>query len=231
MALAKSPQPIIWNVSNTGKLLGVTYIPEENVGAWHQHDTDGVFESCTTVAEGNEDALYMIIRRTIGGVQKRYVERLASRRFTDAADAFFVDCGLTYVGAPATVLSGLDHLEGKTVSILGDAAVFPQQVVVGGQITLDQEVSKAHIGLPITADLQTLPLAFEAQAFGQGRAKNVTQVWLRIFASSGIFAGPDFDKLTEVKIRTTEPYGSPPSLKTGEVSVNVAGGWADSGQV
>lgn len=231
MTLARSPQPVVWAVSDTGKLLGLTYIPEENVASWHQHDTDGVFESCCCVAEGNEDALYVIVKRTINGATKRFVERLVSRRFTDPADGFFVDCGLTYVGPPATVLTGLGHLEGKVVSILGDAAVRPQQTVVGGSITLDQEASKAHVGLPIVADLQTLPLAFEAQAFGQGRVKNVNKVWLRVFSSSGIFAGPDFDRLTEAKIRTTEPFGSPPALKTGEIGIALSPAWADSGQV
>jgi len=231
MCLAKSPQPIIWLISNTGKLLGLTYVPEQNIGAWHQHDTDGVFESCCAVAEGNEDALYVVVRREIEGQDVRFVERLASRRFSTAEDAFFVDCGLTYLGAPATVITGLDHLEGKTVSILGDASVRPPQVVTGGQVTLDQAASKVHVGLPITADLQTLPLAFEAQAFGQGRQKNVTQVWLRVFNSSGIFAGPSFSRLTEAKIRTTEAFGSPPSLKSGEIGLNVTGAWAENGQV
>lgn len=232
MTLAKSPQPIIWSVSSAGVLLGLTYIPEENIGAWHWHDTiNGVFESCCTVAEGSEDALYVVVRRTINGQTKRFIERFVSRRFSDPEDAFFVDCGLTYVGPPTDTLSGLDHLEGETVSILADASVRPPQVVVGGSITLDQEASKAHVGLPIEADLKTLPLAFEAQAFGQGRVKNVTKVWLRVFGSSGIFAGPDFNRLTEAKIRTTEPFGSPPSLKTGEVSLNITGAWADSGEV
>lgn len=231
MAFAKSPQPIVWFVSDSGKLLGLTYVPEEKIAAWHQHDTDGTIESCCTVAEGAEDALYLVVNRTIGGVTKRYIERLASRRFTDPADAFFVDAGLTYVGAPTLVLTGLGHLEGKTVSILGDASVRPQAVVVGGSITLDQEASKAQVGLQITADLQTLPLAFEAPALGQGRMKNVNKVWLRVFASSGIFAGPQFDRLTEAKIRTTEPFGAPPALKTTEISINLTNEWATSGQV
>ena len=230
-AFAKSPQPIVWFVSSTGKLLGLTYVPEEKVGAWHQHDTDGTFESCCCVAEGTEDALYVIVNRTIGGVTKRYVERLASRQFLTPADAFFVDAGLSYNGAPTSVLSGLNHLEGKTVSILGDASVRPPQKVVGGTVTLDQPASKAQVGLPITADLQTLPLAFEAQAFGQGRVKNINKVWLKVVASLGIFAGPQFDRLTEAKIRTTEPFGSPPNLQTTEISINLTNEWASSGAV
>jgi hypothetical protein len=233
MAYAKAPQPMVWFVSTSGRLLGLTYVPEQQVGAWHWHDTDGVFESCTVVAEGGEDALYCVIRRTINGNSVRYVERMASRQFTDQADAFFVDAGATYSGVPADVISGLDHLEGKTVSILADGAVHPQRVVTGGSITLDIEASAVQIGLPIEADLQTLPLAVQLQdgSFGQGRFKNVNKVWLRVYRSSGIFVGPSASELTEAKQRTTENYGTPPALKSEEIPIVLTPSWADSGQI
>lgn len=232
MAYAKAPQPIVWFVSSSGKLLGLTYVPEQQVGAWHWHDTDGVFESCATVAEGGEDRLYCVIRRTVNGSSVRYIERMASRQFVDQADAFFVDCGATYSGAPATTISGLTWLEGKTVSILADGAVCPQRTVVGGQITLDNAASKVQVGLPITADLQTLPLAAQIDSgFGQGRFKNVNKVWLRVYRSSGIFAGPSETELTEAKQRTTEAYGTAPALKSEEIPIMITPAWADSGQV
>lgn len=232
MAYAKAPQPVCWYVSDSGNLLGLTYVPEQQVGAWWWCDTDGAFESCAVVAEGNEDVLYVIVNRAINGVTKRYVERMASRRFATQADAFFVDAGLTYSGAPATVMSGLSHLEGKTVSILADGAVFPQQVVVGGQITLPNAASKVQVGLPITADLQTLPLAMQIDgSFGQGRQKNVNKAWLRVYKSGGIFVGPDEGSLKESKPRSNEPYGTPPALKTEEIMVMTTPTWADSGQV
>lgn len=234
MAYAKSPQPVVWCVSSNGKLLGLTYVPEQNVLAWHQHDTLGLFESVAVVAEGAEDALYVVAKRSIDGADVRYVERMAyrPRGFADPADAFFVDAGVQYNGAPVTTITdGLDHLEGATVAILGDGAVRPPQVVTGGVIVLDQPASKLSIGLPITADLQTLPLAFEAGALGQGRQKNVNKVWLRVVSSAGIFAGPTFGKLTEFKNRTTEPYGSPPALRTEEVGIMVSPTWDDGGQI
>lgn len=232
MAYAKAPWPIVWCVSSGGKLLGLTYVPEQQVGAWHQHDTDGAFESCAVVAEGAEDVLYCVVRRTINGAQVRYIERMASRQFIDQQDGFFVDAGLTYRGVPSDTISGLGHLEGATVSILADGAVHPQRVVTGGSITLDNEAGVVHVGLPITADLQTLPIAAPIDnGYGQGRFKNVNKAWLRVFRSSGIFIGPDSDKLTEAKQRTTEPYGAPPALKSEEIQVMLTPSWADSGQV
>lgn len=232
MAYAKAPIPLVWFVSTSGKLLGLTYVPEQTVGAWHQHDTDGEFESCAVVAEGQEDVLYVVVRRTIGGVQKRYVERQATRSIEDPADAFFVDSGATYEGSPADQITGLSWLEGKTVSILADGAVHPQRVVTGGAVSLDVEASKVQIGLPYVSDAQTLPFAAQMDnGFGQGRLKNVNRAWLRVFKSSGIFAGPSADRLTEAKQRTTEPYGSPPSLKSQEIQLDITPSWADAGQV
>ncbi|MGU3629838.1 hypothetical protein [Comamonas sp. C24C] len=231
VAYSKAPQPIVWAVSSNGNLLGLTYVPEQQIGAWHRHDTDGVFESVAAVAEGVEDVLYAVIRRTVNGQQVRYVERQRTRVFDTQADAFFVDSGLTYTGAPATTISGLGHLEGKTVSILGDGSVRPRKTVTAGAITLDQAASVVHIGLPITSDIQTMPLAIEIQGFGQGRVKNINKVFPRVFASSGIFAGPSFDSLTEFKQRTTEPYGSPPSPKTQEIEIVVQPAWQDGAQI
>ena len=163
-------------------------MPEQQVGAWHQHDTfQGTFESCAVVAEGNEDVLYVVVRRNLGGTLKRYVERMAPRQFAAQADAFFVDSGLTYSGTPVTTLSGLSHLNGQIVSILADGAVHPQRQVEGGSITLDEPASVVHVGLPISADVQTLPAAAGVDSgYAQGRAKNVNKIWMRVYRSEGL---------------------------------------------
>ncbi|MBW7929806.1 MAG: hypothetical protein H3C57_00660 [Gammaproteobacteria bacterium] len=234
MCYAKAPTPIAWFVTASGRLLGLTYVPEQQVGAWHWHDTDGWFESCTTVAEGDEDVLYCVVRRKVGGYMRRFIERMASRRFGAQQDAFFVDSGVRYSGAPTATVSGLNHLAGKTVSILADGAVMPQkEVPVGGTVNIGVEASVVQVGLPIEADMQTLPLAIQLQdgSAGQGRVKNVNQVWLRVLRSSGIFAGPDADNLVEAKQRTTENYGEPPALKSDEINIRLSPSWAASGQV
>lgn len=233
MAYAKAPQPVCWFTSTSGKLLGFTYVPEQQVGAWHQHDTfSGAFESCAVVAEGNEDVLYVLVRRNLGGQTKRYVERMASRQFLNQSNAFFVDSGLTYSGVPVSTISGLGHLEGQILSILADGAVHPPRQVVGGSITLDEPAGIVHAGLPIVADIETLPVAAGVDSgYAQGRAKNVNKVWLRVYRSSGVFVGPSTDHLTEAKQRTVEDYGLPPALKSDEIEVMLTPTWGQSGQV
>ena len=227
LAYSRAPDSIAWAVRDDGTLLGLTYVPDQQVYGWHAHDTDGEFESVCVVPENNEDVLYAVVRRTIGASQLRYIERLHTRMLVDLEDAFFVDSGLTYSGAPATTISGLTHLEGKTVDILADGAVEARQVVTGGQVVLGTAASLVHIGLPITADLRTLPLAMEgAQAAGQGTVKNVNKVHLRVSQSSVIKAGPTFDRLREYPARAvTDPYGSPPALRDGELALTIDPSW------
>lgn len=231
MAYAKAPYPIAWFVNSDGTLLGLSYAPAQKVSAWHHHDTDGKFESVCTVTEGSESVLYAIVNRTVNGRQVRYVERLHSRQVNALTDSFFVDCGVLYSGAAVNTVSGIHHLEGKTVSILADGAVQPQQVVAGGSITLPVAASVIAVGLPITADMQTLPFSFMTEGYGQGRAKNVNKIWLRLHNSSGLSAGPTFDDLVQYKQRTTEPFGAPPNMVTGEVEIDLPPSWGQDGSV
>jgi hypothetical protein len=233
VAYSRAPVPTLWAVRSDGALLGLTHVPEQQVYGWHQHITDGVFESVCVVSEGLEDVLYTVVRRTVNGRNVRYIERLQSRQFVDLADAFFVDSGLTYDGAPVSSVSGLWHLEGKQVQILADGAVHPARTVSGGSITLDGPYSTIHVGLAYSSDLQTLPLAFEGTpAAGQYLRKNVNGVALRITQSNLVKAGPSFGKLTEAPARDhTDFYGSPPALKTGELRFAISPSWNSDGSV
>jgi len=233
LAFVSAPYQILWCVSSNGNLVACTYVPEQQVAGWHHHSTlNGTFESVCAVGEGDEDAVYVIVNRTINGQQTRYVERMHTREFATQADAFFVDAGATYNGAPVdTITTGLDHLEGETVSILADGGVLPQQVVTGGAITLQFPASTITVGLPLVAQLQTLPATLQIDAFGAGRVKNVNKAYLRLVDSSGMQIGPSFDNLTQIKIRTTEPYGTPPALQTGEIEQLLPASWQQDGSV
>lgn len=233
LAYVRAPVPTLWAVRSDGTLLGMTYVPEQQVYGWHQHVTDGTFESVCVVSEGLEDVLYVVVRRTIASRTVRYIERLQSREFTAQEDAFFVDSGLTYDGSPVSTVTGLWHLEGKAVQILADGAVHPSRTVSGGSITLDDTYSVIHVGLAYTSDLKTLPLALENRAAaGQYLTKNVNGVALRVTQSSLVKAGPSFAKLTEFPARDhTDPYDSPPALRTGELRFAIGPNWNADGAV
>ena len=233
LAYAKTPNKIIWAVRSDGTLLGLTYLPEHDVLGWHEHDTDGLFESVACVKEGNEHALYAVVQRTINSRTVRYIERMHTRQIATPADSFFVDAGLTYDSTAATTISGLWHLEGESVAVLADAAEVTGLSVSAGAITLPTAAGVVQIGLPITADVKTLPLSFETQAFGQGVTKNVNGVSFRVQESSGWRVGPTFEAadMVEVTVRNDEPYGTPPALATGVVDVTIMPEWGDDAQL
>ena len=100
------------------------------------------FRSVCVVSEGNEDVLYAAIERTASnGTTIMHIERLRTRVFDEQMDAFFVDAGLTYRGAPVSAVSGLWHLEGKDVQILADGAVVTGKTVTNGTVTPNDFIS------------------------------------------------------------------------------------------
>ncbi|HJA17743.1 MAG TPA: hypothetical protein H9960_06420 [Candidatus Duodenibacillus intestinigallinarum] len=232
LSYGKAPYPMVWAVSSDGRLIALTYVPEQQVGAFSTVETSGEFLSCTVVAEGDEDILYAVIRRNINGTDKVFVERMHERQYTKLEDCVYLDCSGTYRGESKTEISGLTWLEGMEVSILADGSVEPSQVVTNGKIVLDEPASVVHVGLPYTCDAQTLPLAMALQdgSFGTSHKKNVISMVFRVVNSSGLKAGPTFDSLTEYPPRGMESAGSPPEPLTTEIEVRVNAKWQATGQ-
>lgn len=230
LAYSAAPSSILWAVRSDGTLLGLTYLPDQRVRAWHKHTTaGGYFESVCSVGESNQDRLYAIVRRTINGRTVRYIERKAPRS-PAVYDWFFVDAGATYDGAATDTITGLHHLEGETVAVLVDGATHPDCVVTNGAITLQVEGELVHVGKRITADIAALPLMVDdRQGFGIGMVKNINKVILRVEQSGSIFAGPNTDNLREYKQRTTETWGTRPDLVSGIVEIPVDGTWTKDG--
>jgi hypothetical protein len=231
-AYSQIKDSIIWCVMSDGSALSLTYNKEQQVVAWARHTTNGYFESVASIPEDadGDDSVYFIVRRTIGGATKRYIERLHSRYFTESEDCFFVDSGLTYDGAAATVISGLDHLEGETVVALADGNVVSNLTVTGGVVTLPHEASKVHVGLSYVSDIETLNIE-APQGTIQGKFKKITSVVVRFLRSRGLFIGPDFDHLTEMKWRNTEVMGAPTSLLTGDKAQELPPSWNTNGRI
>lgn len=99
-AYQQTPNSIIWAARSDGTLLGLTYLREHEIWAWHRHDFDGAYvESVAVVPEGDEDALYAVMLRSdSAGNDVRYIERLSSRFVDDIADSVFMDSAITYDG-------------------------------------------------------------------------------------------------------------------------------------
>lgn len=205
---------VIWAARADGTLVGCTYDQEagrSDVYAWHPHPmTNGFVESVETMPspDGAADDLWLIVRRTINGQTKRYVEYLTAPLSDDESqsDSFYVDSGLTYRGAPTSTVSGLAHLEGQEVDILVDGATHPRKTVVGGQVTLQAPAKTVHVGLPYR--FLICPMRIEAGSQGgtaQGKIKRLTHVIFRFYRTSlGGKAGPGLNDLETILSRSPE---------------------------
>lgn len=233
LAYSKAPFPIVWAVSSSGKMIAMTYVPEQQVGGFSTVETRGTIESVCVVAEGDEDIVYVEVLRTINGQNVRFVERMAERQYKGLKECVYVDCAGTYRGEAKKEITGLTWLEGETVSILADGAVEPPQAVKDGKITLTYPAKVVHVGLPFMADMKTLPAAMALQdgSYGSGHKKNVREVFFRVVNSSGTQAGPSFDKLSEYPSRSTEFAGNVPEPITDEIGFQIQPQWSQSGQV
>ncbi|MGY6030660.1 hypothetical protein [Phytobacter sp. AG2a] len=190
-AWQQEPDYVLWVVLTDGSLVGLTYNAEQEITGWHRHTVSGFVEAVSTIPDpaGERDDLWLVVRRTINGVQRRYVEYLHATWDANTqpqSQAFYVDCGLSYNGAAVSTLSGLSHLEGRTVSILTDGAVHPDRVVSGGAVSLEWTASVAHIGLSYRSEIVTLPLEAGGTAgTAQSKTKRVNELAIRFVNTLG----------------------------------------------
>jgi hypothetical protein len=222
MSYQQEPGSNIWCVRDDGVLACLTYQRSENVIAWSRHIFGGVFGSGKAVCESvasisgvlTEDEVWVIVKRTINGATKRFVECFSDFDFdeTSATSFKFLDSHLSYSGSATTTLSGLSHLEGQTVSILGDGATHANKVVNGsGQITLDRSVTSACVGLAYDSILQTMRIeGGAAEGTSQGKTKRISKVVLRLFETVGVKVGPSLTNLETIPFRTTSSLLSNP---------------------
>jgi hypothetical protein len=194
IAFQKQPQPIIWCVTAGGNLLSITYRPKEKVIAWAEHTTDGSFEDICVLPNLSQhrDDIYVSVARAIGAVTYRYIEV--------ADPAIAMDSALEYTGTAATVISGLDHLEGETLKVIADGAQVGDEVVASGDITLGAAAASVVAGLPIPAPtIVTLPPEVEMGGTIQALRKRWVDLWVRLISSQGVEVNGEPTSATALK--------------------------------
>ena len=252
MDYAEEPESVIWIVRNDGQLLSMTYRRDEEVVGWGRHILGGVFgtgnavvESVTVIPGTNgsgqvqdssaRDEVWLIVKRTINGSTKRYVEFMEQAFETGDAkeNAYYVDSMVTYNGASATILSGYTHLEGQTAKILANGAIHPSKTVTSGQITLDSAKTIVQAGLAYTHKLKTLKIKSGNPAGTTiGKKKRIYGMTLVLLNSHTIKYGPDADNLYERDFRVvSDAMDAAAPLFTGEKFVEFPGGWTEDARV
>lgn len=227
------PDSIWWAARADGTLIGMTYMKDQKIVGFHRHIIGGTFnggqavvESVATIPhpDGSQDQLWMIVKRTINGVTKRYVEYLDKPFDTDSnkLSMNFVDCGFYYSGAPITHVTGLGPLNGQVLTLCGNGSVMPQRIVASdGTIDVATSVSTLFAGLGFMSQLMTMPCPEQGDAgTGQGKIKRIDRIYARFLRTLGGKMGPSFDKLKIIPFATTSTtLDNSPDLFTGDKEI------------
>lgn len=222
-AIQRNPDSIIWfTIANSPYLISMTYEREQNVVAFAEHPLggDGIAESVCITPSTSEDIITLTVKRTISGSSVRFIETMQPRDWgstTSATNSFFVDAGIVDTGG-STTITGLGHLEGKTVAVLVDGAVQASKTVSSSQITIDEAGDRVVVGLPYEYQVSPMRPDITTQVgTTRGSIMIVPEIVLSLFASGGVEYGDGTDQKA-IDFRTTEDYDSPPALFTGDTN-------------
>lgn len=199
IAVQRRPDTRIHCVKGDGTVALLVFEKEEDTICWVDIETDGSIEDVCVLPDTPEDAVYYTVKRTIGGVDMRYLERWALEEDCQGgtknkqADAF-----VEYTSISTATLTGLDHLEGETVVCWADGIDQGSYTVSSGSITLPGTVSNAIVGLPYTARYKSTKLAYAAAAgTALNRTKRVESIGLILYNThhEGLRVGDDYSFL------------------------------------
>ena len=171
--------------------------------------------------DADEDQVWVIVKRWINGAVRRYVEYFTPFDFSEDLTAFhFVDSGLAYSGDNTTSLTGLDHLEGEQVAVVGDGAAQNNKTISSGAITIDTASEEAKVGLLYSSDLQTMRLDEGYTETTQTKTKRIYDLSVRFQNTVGASVGPNAANLTAIDFRSSgSPMDLPIPLFTGDKSI------------
>lgn len=186
MCWQQEPDSIVWMVRADGIPISVTYDKDQDVTAWAVHDGfTGIVESIATIPDTEGDQIWMVVKRTIGGADVRYIERFNESVLSDCA---VVDSDVS----PQTVWAGLGHLEGETVVVVGDGGVVGRYVVAGGSITIARACTEVVIGLDYENRVELLDPEMQTQdGSSTGSPMSVSNVITRWHETTGATVNGD----------------------------------------
>jgi hypothetical protein len=183
--------------------------------------------------DGEEDQVWVIVQRYINGATKRYVEYFTPFEFNQDLTAFhYLDSGLNYIGGETSTLSGLTHLEGEVVDIIGEGSVQNSKTVSSGSINLDIAIEEASVGLLYTSDLRTMRLDEGYTETTQTKTVRVFDLSVRFQNTVGASVGPSSDNLTAIDFRDSgASMDLPVPLFTGDKQVEFDAGHGVEGLI
>ena len=201
-AYKQEPDSTIYFVRSDGTMACLSYIMEQKVYAWSTIETQGKIEAVAAVQEGDEDIIYLVVKREINGVTVRNIEYLAKNpaKSNNPDDYIMLDNAIEYSAAEKS--SGETEIDaaelaGEKVTVIGDGRMYSGLTVSqDGTVTLPAAVQHAFIGLPYRSIVE-LPNVEIKTGDGtmQGRKKQISNCILRLSNSLGGMVGPDINTM------------------------------------
>lgn len=201
-AYKQEPDSTIYFVRSDGTMACLSYIMEQKVYAWSTIETQGKIEAVAAVQEGDEDIIYLVVKREINGVTVRNIEYLAKNpaKSNNPDDYIMLDNAIEYSTAEKS--SGETEIDaaelaGEKVTVIGDGRMYSGLTVSqDGTVTLPAAVQHAFIGLPYRSIVE-LPNVEIKTGDGtmQGRRKQISNCIMRLSNSLGGMVGPDINTL------------------------------------
>ena len=178
-SLSDDDESYLFIVNTDGTLAILTSDIDENIKAFTSQITDGKFKKVFS----SGDDIYFIIERVIQNSTVQYLEKLNFDIYSDSS--------VIYTNIPATkTLTGLSHLNDKTVDVIGNGYVLKNHVVTAGSITLSDEepaVTNAVVGLNFESLIVPHPpIIYGAQGSEYYINKRITRVFLHYYQTLGL---------------------------------------------
>ncbi len=215
LAYLKSPWSTIWTCRDDGELIGLTYVPEHKVFAWHRHDLGGDVESVACIP----GEIWVVVKRTINSATVRYIERILPWDGT-LNNSVFMDCAAEYSGTATATITGLSYLEGETVGVISNGKYVGTKVVSSGSITLDATTTHAWVGLPYTSTLKTINIEHaNPPGTSQGAKRRIVHAIARLVNTVGGKVGFNASDADDIEYDDEgNPNVSTPELFTGDTN-------------
>lgn len=204
IAVQRQPDTRIHCIREDGTVGVLVFDSGENVICWVEVETDGVIEDACVLPGSKEDSVYYVVRRTINGSTRRYIEKWAMESecrggaLNKQADSFIL-----YSGASTATISGLGHLEGMSVVAWGAGKDLGVYTVSGAQITLSESVTGAIVGLGYEALFKSAKQSFGAvigTPLNQRKRIDHAGLILADTHYQGLRFGPDFDTMDDLPL-------------------------------
>jgi hypothetical protein len=210
------PEEMLWAGRNDGTLIAHPHNPEQQIKGFSRIElAQGTALAGVAIPsdDGSTDDLWILAELDGNKAILKLGDFWDEDGGLEMADAFFVDWGVSYSGAPQqTFTTGLEHLEGKRVRILADGAEINNLTVTGGAITLPKAASKVAIGLGYAGRLKLLRAEARGTPTAQGLRKRLLRLFARMIDSASLVAfnrkgEPDrmFDRSNALDMNTPAP--------------------------